>query len=83
MLFRFGAAVVLIVAISLLGIAPEKRALSLKRAISLQAYRAEQLEERRNLLRLQSQQLGAPGNLLKTLEPQTAAGDADSPAASR
>ena len=61
MFFRFGAAVALIVAVSLLGIALEKRTLALRRAISLQTYRAEQLEERRVQLRLRCEQLGAPG----------------------
>ncbi|MBL8848692.1 MAG: hypothetical protein JNG89_03370 [Planctomycetaceae bacterium] len=67
MFFRFGAAVALIVAISLLGIALEKRSLSLKRAISLQTYRAAQLDERRVQLRLRCEQLGAPSRLLETL----------------
>jgi hypothetical protein len=66
MFFRFGAAVTVVVVVSLLGIALEKRTLSLKRAISLQAYRAEQLEERRVQLRLRCEQLGAPGRLLET-----------------
>lgn len=35
MFFRFGAAVTMVVVVSLLGIALEKRSLSLKRAISL------------------------------------------------
>lgn len=68
MFFRFGAAVALIVAVSLLGIALEKRTLALRRAISLQTYRAEQLEERRVQLRLRCEQLGAPGRLLESLE---------------
>lgn len=68
MFFRFGAAVALIVAVSLLGIALEKRALALKRAISLQTYRAEQLEERRVQLRLRCGQLGAPARLLESVE---------------
>ena len=69
MFFRFGAAVALIVAVSLLGIAVEKRSLSLKRAISLQTYRAAQLEERRMQLRLRCEQLGAPARLLESLNP--------------
>ena len=68
MFFRFCAAVALIVAVSLLGIALEKRTLALRRAISLQTYRAEQLEERRVQLRLRCEQLGAPGRLLESLE---------------
>jgi len=72
MFFRFGAAVALIVAVSLLGIALEKRTLALKRSISLQTYRAAQLEERRVQLRLRCEQLGAPGRLLESLEPPAA-----------
>ncbi len=68
MFFRFGAAVLLIVVVSLLGIAIEKRALSLKRTISLQTYRAEQLQERCVRLRLQSEQLGAPSRLMQAIE---------------
>ncbi|MFO1094974.1 MAG: hypothetical protein U0992_16955 [Planctomycetaceae bacterium] len=79
MFFRFGAAVALIVVVSLLGIALEKRALSLKRAISLQTYRAAQLEERRVQLRLRCEQLGAPARLLQSVESNsTAAREADS-----
>ena len=70
MFFRFGAAVALIVAVSLLGIALEKRTLSLKRAISLQTYRAAQLDERRVQLRLRCEQLGAPARLLESLPPE-------------
>lgn len=68
MFFRFGAAVVVVVVISLLGIALEKRALSLKRAVSLQAYREDQLAEQRARLRLRCEQLGAPKRLLETLD---------------
>jgi hypothetical protein len=68
MFFRFGAAVLLVVAVSLLGIALEKRNLSLRRTISLQLYRAEQLQERCVRLRLQSEQLGAPARLMQAIE---------------
>jgi hypothetical protein len=81
MFFRFGAAVALIVAVSLLGIALEKRTLALRRAISLQTYRAEQLDERRVQLRLRCEQLGAPGRLLESLE--TASNEPEDRGASR
>jgi hypothetical protein len=68
MFFRFGAAMLLIVAVSLLGIAVEKRTLALKRTISLQRYRAEQLRERNIRLRLRCEELGAPARLLQALE---------------
>lgn len=79
MFFRFGAAVVLIVAISLVGIALEKQALSLKRAITLQTYRARQLEERRARLRLESERLGAPQQLLQALPSGLPAADSPRP----
>ena len=68
MFFRFGAAVLLVVAVSLLGIALEKRNLSLRRTTSLQLYRAEQLQERCVRLRLQCEQLGAPARLMQVIE---------------
>jgi hypothetical protein len=68
MFFRFGTAVVLIVIVSLLGIALEKRILSVKRTISLQHYRFEQLHEQRNRLRVRSEQLGAPSRLIDAIE---------------
>ena len=61
-LFRFAAAVVLIVLVSLIGIAQEKRRLALSRAISLQQYRTDQLMERRAHLRLQVHELTSPVN---------------------
>ena len=68
MLFRFGAAVLLIVVVSLLGIAIEKRTLSLKRTISLQTYRVEQLQERCARLRVKCEKSGAPARLLQDIE---------------
>jgi hypothetical protein len=70
MFFRFGAAVVMVVVVSLLGIAIEKRTLALKRAISLQTYRADQLDERLAQLQLRCEQLGAPGRLLESVEAE-------------
>lgn len=68
MFFRFGAAILLIVVVSLLGIAVEKRTLALKRTISLQLFRAEQLRERCVRLRLRCEELGAPARLLQAME---------------
>jgi len=45
MFFRFGAALVLVVLISLAGTALEKRNLELKRVVSRQSYRLEILQE--------------------------------------
>ncbi len=52
MVFRFIAALVLIVTVALVGIHLEKRDLALKRAISLQHFRMDQLEEERARLRV-------------------------------
>jgi hypothetical protein len=68
MFFRFAMAVALIVGVSLCGVALEKRTLSLQRAISLQHYRAEQLDEQRVRLRLRCEELGAPARLLELVE---------------
>jgi hypothetical protein len=65
MFFRFAMAVALIVGVSLCGVALENRTLALQRAISLQHYRAEQLDEQRVRLRLRCEELGAPSRLLE------------------
>ena len=59
-LFRFAAALVLVVMISLAGIALEKDNLSRQRAISLQQYRIEQLLDRQAHLRLRINELTSP-----------------------
>jgi hypothetical protein len=59
-LFRFMAAVLLVVLISLAGIAQESRHLTLTRAISLQQYRTDQLLERQANLRLRVHELTSP-----------------------
>lgn len=68
MFFRFGAALVLIVAISLAGIAIEKRNVSLKRSLTLQQFRESELLNRRAELRLSIGRLGAPSHLMQQLE---------------
>ncbi len=68
MFFRFGVTIGLIVAVSLAGIAIEKRTLALQRSVSLQHYRGEQLEEQRIRLRLRCEELGAPLRLLEEVE---------------
>lgn len=59
-LFRFTAALILVVTISLVGISLEKCNLAMQRAISLQQYRTDQLLERRAHLRLQINELTSP-----------------------
>ena len=60
MYFRFGSALVLIVCISLAGVALEKRNLELRREVTRQHYRTEVLLEKHARLRAETQQLGAP-----------------------
>lgn len=59
-LFRFAAALALLVTISLAGIALEKDNLARQRATSLQQYRIEQLLDREAHLRLQINVLTSP-----------------------
>lgn len=59
LVFRFIAALVLLVTVSLIGIGLEKRELALKRAISLQHFRMDQLLEERARLRIRLHELAA------------------------
>ena len=68
MYFRFGAAILLVVAISLVGIAVEKKTLETRREISRQHFRKSVLLENHARLRLRTQQLGAPKRMIETLE---------------
>ncbi len=64
MVFRFIAALALIVTVSLIGIRLENRELALKRAISLQHYRMDQLleEQARLRIRLHALSTGQPSD---------------------
>ncbi len=68
MYFRFGAAIVLVVAISVVGVALEKQSLSYRRQIAHQRYRMDALVEQYAQLRLKAQRLGAPLKTIKSLE---------------
>ena len=68
MFFRFGAALVLVVMISLAGTALEKRNLELKRVVSRQSYRLEILQEQHAAKRVLAQQLGAHSRLVDQLD---------------
>lgn len=68
MIFRFGAAIALVVLTSLIGVALEKRMLELRREISRQYYRSELLLERHAKLRLLTQRLGAPTRVMDSIE---------------
>ncbi len=72
MFFRFGAALLLVVLISLAGTALEKRNLELKRVVSRQAYRLEILQEQHAAKRVLAQQLGAPNRLIDQLDDDAA-----------
>jgi hypothetical protein len=68
MFFRFGSAIVLVVLISLAGVAIEKRNLELRREVSRQHYRMDVLFDTHAKLRLRSQELGAPVRMIDALE---------------
>lgn len=61
--FRFAAALILVVLISMAGIGLEKQTLEMKRAVSRQYFQKDLLLEMHAKLRLQIQQLTAPSNL--------------------
>jgi hypothetical protein len=68
MYFRFGSALVLVVLVSVVGIALEKQNLELRRAVSRQHFRMDVLRDTHAELRLQTQQLGAPARVIEALE---------------
>lgn len=68
MYFRFGSAIVLVVLISLAGIAIEKRSLELRRDVSRQQYQLDILRDTQARLRLRTQELGAPTRLLESID---------------
>ncbi len=71
MYFRFASALVLVVTVSLFGIALEKRNLELRREVSRQHFRMDVLRDVHAQLRLETQQLGAPARLVEALESGT------------
>jgi len=68
MLFRFGSAIFLAVAISLIGIGLEKESLELKRQVSRQHYQLEVLINAHAKMKLATQQAGSPGQVLNSIE---------------
>jgi hypothetical protein len=68
MFFRFGAAMVLVVAIAVLGTALESQSLALRRAISHQRYQLDVLIEKQAQLRVAAQRAGAPAQWIEPLE---------------
>ena len=69
MYFRFCSGLLLVVLISLGGVALEKRCLELRRSVSRQRYRLDVLLERHAASRVQALQLGAPLKLLERDAP--------------
>ncbi len=68
MFFRFGSAIVLVVVISLAGVALEKQNLEMKRTASRQQFRLDVLVNEHARMRLRTQQLGAPLRMIDSLE---------------
>lgn len=68
MYVRFGSALVLVVMISLWGVALEKRNLDLKRQLTQQTFQQNTLQEQQVAARLQVQQLSAPTRTARELE---------------
>jgi hypothetical protein len=73
MFFRFGSAVCIVVLISLVGIAIEKRSLDLRRDLSRQHYQMDMLRDQHARLRLKTQELAGIERLFETVE-QTGSG---------
>lgn len=68
MYIRFSSAVVLVVLVSALGVALEKRNLDLRRSLSRQTYQLDVLTTKLARQRVRTQQLGAPARLIDALE---------------
>jgi len=68
MYFRFGSALVLVILMSVGGVAIEKQCLALRRTVIRQQYRRDALGDEYARLRLETQQLGAPVRLFEALE---------------
>ena len=64
MFFRFAAALMLVVAVSMAQIGLEKQSLRLRRSVSRQYYQMDELLELHAQLRLDIQQLSAPSHFL-------------------
>jgi len=64
MFFRFAAALLLVVAVSMAQVGLEKQSLRLRRSVSRQYYQMDELLELHAQLRLDIQQLSAPSRFL-------------------
>ncbi len=70
MYFRFGFAVILIVVVSIAGIALEKRSLELRRDVSHQQYQLDVMRDELSESQFHAQQLGAPTRMLDHVEAE-------------
>lgn len=68
MFFRFGSAVVLVVVISLCGVALEKSNLTYRSSLTRQHYQLDALREQHARLRARTQSLGAPSRMIDAIE---------------
>ncbi|QDT27455.1 hypothetical protein Enr10x_27720 [Gimesia panareensis] len=68
MLFRFVSAILLAVAVSLIGIALEKESLKLKRQVSRQHYQLEVLINAHAKMKLAAQRASSPRKVLNSME---------------
>ncbi len=64
-LVRFGAAIAILVAVALVGVALEQRSLELSRQHSLQTFRIDRLRHEAETLRLRIEELQTPQRLLE------------------
>jgi len=73
MFFRFAAALMLVVAVSMAQVGLEKQSLSLRRKVSRQYYQLDELLELHAQLRLDIQQISAPSQFVaQRLQPKHA-----------
>jgi hypothetical protein len=79
MYFRFGSAQVLVILVSMAGVAIEKQCLALRRAVSREHYRYDALRDLSARLRFKTQQLGAPHRLYDALHRGELAVDGPEP----
>lgn len=73
MFFRFAAALMLVVAVSMAQVGLEKQSLRLRRSVSRQYYQMDELLELHAQLRLDIQRLSAPSQFLADSHPLPAA----------
>lgn len=68
MYFRFGSALVLVMLISVAGIALEKRNLELRRGVARQRFQMDALRDAHARIRLETQRLGSPAQAIEAVD---------------